>query len=105
MEKNIGFFYSHNAKHETDASFNFTAEYRQDIAGQNGKDGVNLGINYVKKFWGACGFLIWKNQKCLNPDGSQKNIQKLINDKADSPNHKHGLRYDLKLDMFVPIEK
>ena len=65
----------------------------------------NLGINFVKKFWGACEFLIWKNQKCLNPDGSQKNIQKLINDKAESTNHKQGLRYDLKLDMFVPIEK
>ena len=64
IEKNLGFFYNHDSDHELDASWNFKAEYRQDISGIAGNDGVNLGLNYVKKFSGACGFLFWKNPKC-----------------------------------------
>ena len=48
-EKNLGFFYNHTPKNDMDASFNFSAEYRQDISGQNGHDGVALGFNYIKK--------------------------------------------------------
>ena len=65
-EKNIGFFYNHTPTHDLDASWNFSAEYRQDVAGQAGNDGINVGFNYVKKFSGACGFLFWKNPKCYN---------------------------------------
>jgi len=32
-------------------------------------------------------------------------MQKLIDGDVTENNNKHGLRYDLKLDMFVPIEK
>jgi hypothetical protein len=49
-EKNLGFFYSKTPDHDIDVSFNFTAEYRQDISGQNGKDAVNLTMSYIKKF-------------------------------------------------------
>ena len=30
-EKNLGFFYSKTPEHDLDATFNFTAEYRQDV--------------------------------------------------------------------------
>ena len=70
-EKNLGFFYSKTPEHDLDATFNFSAEYRQDVSGQAGSDGIQLGMNYVKKFSGACGFLFWKNPKCYNSDGTK----------------------------------
>ena len=106
-EKNFGFFYSKAPEHDLDASFNFSAEYRQDVSGQNGKDGVNLAMNYVKKFNGACGFLFWKNPKCYNADGSKKDMKALYAAQGKEPDQltKHGLVYDLETDMFVPIKK
>ena len=107
-EKNFGFFYNKQSAHDLDSSFSFSAEYRQDVSGQEGKDGVNLGLNYVKKFSGACGFLFWKNPKCYNADGTKKDIQALYNNsqgkEVDSLT-KHGLVYDLETDKFVPIKK
>jgi len=108
-EKNIGFFYNHTPTHDTDATFNFTAEYRQDIAGVNGNDGVELGMNYVKKFWGSCKFLWMKNPKCYTKDANGKEVltadmQKLMfGHNNDNSATKHGLVYDMKKDMFVPI--
>ena len=83
-EKNLGFFYSKTPEHDLDASFNFTAEYRQDIAGQDGEDGIQLGVNYIKKLILSCGIpdtgiklldkkLGWaKNTKCYNNNGIRK---------------------------------
>lgn len=107
-EKNIGFFYNHTPTHDTDASFNFTAEYRQDIAGVNGEDGVVLGVNYVKKFWGACKFLWMKNPRCYEKDENGKEVltadmQNLMFGTSKSNSTQHGLVYDMKTDMFVPI--
>mgnify|MGYP003135548881 CR=1 FL=1 len=103
-EKNIGFFYSKTPEHDLDATFNFSAEYRQDVSGQDGKDGINLGLNYVKKFSGACGFLFWKNPKCYNDDGTKKDIKAMYAGTNDVSNAEtHGLRYDLETDKFVPI--
>ena len=107
-EKNIGFFFNHTPTHDTDASFNFTAEYRQDIAGVNGNDGVELGMNYVKKFWGACKFLWMKNPKCYTKDANGKDVltaqhQKMMFGHNNNNATKHGLVYDMKTDMFVPI--
>tara|TARA_R110001606_G_C14992716_1_gene606030 strand:- start:167 stop:577 length:411 start_codon:yes stop_codon:yes gene_type:complete len=104
-EKNLGFFYNKTADHDLDASFNFTAEYRQDVAGQDGKDGVNLAMNYVKKFSGACGFLWMKNPKCYNEDGSKKDTKAMYANNGDDNLTKHGLVYDLETDKFVPINK
>ena len=106
-EKNFGFFYNKTSDNDLDASFNFSAEYRQDIAGQDGKDGINLGLNYVKKFSGACGFLFWKNPKCYNEDGSKKDMKALYAAQGKEPDQltKHGLVYDLEKDMFVPIKQ
>jgi hypothetical protein len=108
-EKNIGFFYNHTPTHDTDATFNFTAEYRQDIAGVNGNDGMQLGMNYVKKFWGACKFLWMKNPKCYTKDTNGKQVLTETHKKLmfghDNNNNatNHGLVYDMKKDMFVPI--
>lgn len=101
-EKNIGFFYNKAGEDELDASFNFTAEYRTDKSGVANNDGVELGMNFVKKFAGSCKFLWMKNPKCFDEDGNMKpNLYGKTVDNAT----KHGLVYDLETDKFVPIKK
>ena len=105
-EKNLGFFYNKTPEHDLDATFKFSAEYRQDVSGQDGADGVNLAMNYVKKFNIACGFFIWKNSKCYNTDGSKKNMKDLYASKGNKDQlTRHKLVYDLETDKFVPIRK
>ena len=101
-EKNLGFFYSKSGADELDASFNFTAEYRMDKSGVANNDGVELAMNYVKKFAGNCKFLWMKNPKCFDKDGNMKS--NLFGTSIDNAT-KHGLVYDLKTDKFVPIKK
>ena len=101
-EKNIGFFYSKSGADELDASFNFTAEYRMDKSGVANNDGVEVGMNFVKKFAGNCKFLWMKNPKCFDNDGNMKT--NLFGNTVDY-NAKHGLVYDLETDKFVPIKK
>jgi hypothetical protein len=108
-EKNIGFYLNHTPEHDTDAAYNFTAEYRQDVAGESGKDGINLAMNYTKKFWGSCKFLWMKNPKCYTKDDNGKEVLTaeskalMFGNNATDSATKLGLRYDLKTDMFVPI--
>ena len=109
IEKDIGFFFSHTPKDDMDASFNFKAEYRQDIAGVNGQDGVNLAFNFVKKLNTNCKFLWMKNPRCYTKNSNGKEVLK-ANLYGDSRNNNsialtHGLVYDLETDKFVPIEK
>jgi hypothetical protein len=101
-EKNIGFFYSHEPKDTFDAGFNFTAEYRMDKSGVANNDGVEVGMNFVKKFAGSCKFLWMKNPKCFDKDGNMK--PNLFGKSVDNAT-KHGLVYDLETDKFVPIKK
>jgi len=108
-EKNIGFYFNHTPTHDTDAAYKFTAEYRQDVAGQSDKDGVNLAMNYTKKFWGSCKFLWMKNPKCYTKDEDGKQVltaqhQAMMfgNNDIDTATM-HGLKYDLKTDKFIPI--
>lgn len=101
-EKNIGFFYSKTSNDELDASFNFTAEYRMDKSGVANNDGVEVGMNFVKKFAGNCKFLWMKNPKCFDNDGNMK--ADLFGKHTDNAT-KHGLVYDLETDKFVPIKK
>jgi hypothetical protein len=105
-EKNLGFYYSKTPDYDLSASFNFTAEYRQDVAGQSGKDGINLAMNYVKKFNGGCKFLWMKNPKCFEKDTTGKEIMKsnLFGGNREDNATSHGLVYDLKTDKFIPIE-
>ena len=105
-EKNIGFFYNHNPDNITDATFNFSAEYRQDISGVAGNDGVHVGMNYAKKFFGACKFLWKKNPKCYDKNGNLKpEIMALMNGTATQSIDRHGLVYDMKTDKFIQAEK
>lgn len=101
-EKNIGFFYSKAGADDLDASFNFTAEYRTDKSGVANNDGVEVGMNLVKKFAGNCKFLWMKNPKCFNKDGDMKAD---LFGKSTGNATKHGLVYDLETDKFVPIKK
>jgi hypothetical protein len=101
-EKNLGFFYSKSGADELDASFNFTAEYRMDKSGVANNDGVEVGMNLVKKFAGNCKFLWMKNPKCFDKDGNMK--ADLFGKSVDNAT-KHGLVYDLETDKFVPIKK
>ena len=101
-EKNIGFFYNKSGADELDASFNFTAEYRMDKSGVANNDGVEVGMNFVKKFAGNCKFLWMKNPKCFDEDGNMK--ANLFGKSTDNAT-KHGLVYDLETDKFVPIKK
>ena len=101
-EKNLGFFYSKSGEDELDASFNFTAEYRMDKSGVANNDGVELGMNFVKKFAGSCKFLWMKNPKCFDKDG---NIKPNLFGKSVDNATKHGLVYDLETDKFVQIKK
>ena len=105
-EKNVGFFYNHNPDNITDATFNFSAEYRQDISGVAGNDGVHVGMNYAKKFFGACKFLWKKNPKCYDKNGNLKpEIMALMNGTATQTIDRHGLVYDMKTDKFIQVEK
>ena len=101
-EKNIGFFYNKAGEDELDASFNFTAEYRMDKSGVANNDGVEVGMNFVKKFAGNCKFLWMKNPKCFDKDGNMKS--NLFGKTVDNAT-KHGLVYDLETDKFIPIKK
>jgi hypothetical protein len=101
-EKNIGFFYSKAGADELDASFNFTAEYRMDKSGVANNDGIELGMNFVKKFAGSCKFLWMKNPKCFDESG---NIKADLFGKSVDNATKHGLVYDLETDKFIPINK
>jgi len=101
-EKNIGFYYNKSGEEELDASFNFTAEYRMDKSGVANNDGVEVGMNFVKKFAGSCKFLWMKNPKCFDEDGNMK--ANLFGKNTDNAT-KHGLVYDLQTDKFVPIKK
>ena len=118
-EKNFGFFFAHQPADDFDATFSFSAEYRQDVAGQEGEDGVQVGLKYFKRLNLACGIpntgiklldkkLGWaKNPKCFNEDGTPIDMKKLYAAQNGTINNaeKHGLQYDLEKDMFVPIEE
>ena len=101
-EKNIGFYYNKSGEKELDASFNFTAEYRMDKSGVANNDGVEVGMNFVKKFAGSCKFLWMKNPKCFDEDG---NMKADLFGTSTSNATKHGLVYDLETDKFIPIKK
>ena len=101
-EKNIGFYYNKSGEEELDASFNFTAEYRMDKSGVANNNGVELGLNFVKKFAGSCKFLWMKNPKCFDKDGKMK--ADLFGKNTDNATA-HGLVYDLETDKFIPIKK
>ena len=71
-----------------DSAFNLKAEYRQNIAGVEGNNGVTLGFNFVKKLHTNCKFLWMKNPKCFTKDKNGKQVLKADiynNKKTDTP--------------------
>ena len=90
-----------------DASFNFKAEYRKNISGVAGQDGVNLAFQYIKKLNTNCKFLWMKNPKCFEISENGEEILKanLYHNNNEDNTTKHGLVYDLKTDKFIPINK
>ena len=68
-----------------DSGFNFKAEYRQNIAGVNGNDGINVGFNYIKKLNTNCKFLWMKNPKCFEKDKNGKMVMKDIYNNNETP--------------------
>ena len=102
QERNIGFFYNHIPTNDLDASFNFTAEYRQNISGVADNNGIQVGMNYAKKFFGSCKFLWMKNPKCYDKNGKMKStIKNLMQGTTPTNFEKHGLVYDMKTDKFI----
>jgi subtilisin family serine protease len=103
-EKNIGFYFNHEPTDTFDSGIKFTTEYRQDIAGQSGKDGMNFTLQFAKKLKTACKFLWMKNPKCFKKDENGEQVLK-ANLFGETTNNAttHGLKYDLRTDMFVPI--
>jgi hypothetical protein len=104
-EKNIGFYFKHEPTDAFDPGFKFATEYRQDIAGESGRDGLNFTVNFAKKLKTACGMLWMKNPKCYETDpvtGKEVMKSNLFGASVDNATA-HGLRYDLKTDKFVPI--
>ena len=45
-----------------------------------------------------------KNPKCYDEDGNKKDMKTMFSNNNDY-NSQHGLVYDMKTDMFVPIKK
>ena len=72
FERNYGFYYSIDPENNNSYGLKFKAEYRQNISGIENKNGINLGINYVKKLNTNCKFLWMKNPKCFDENGKFK---------------------------------
>lgn len=49
-ERNIGLYYTDKANEELDWNFRVNTEYRNNIAGQNGKNDFGFGLYVDKKF-------------------------------------------------------
>ena len=84
QEVNYGIYYGKDKLGEMDSGWNFKAELRQNIAGVNGNDGVNVGFNYVKKLHTNCKFLWMKNPKCFEKDSNGKLVMKDFNKNTDT---------------------
>lgn len=87
QEINYGIYYGKDKLGEMDSGFNFKAEYRHNIAGVDGNNGVNVGFNYIKKLNTNCKFLWMKNPRCFEKDANGKMVMKdMYNNKTnDTP--------------------
>jgi subtilisin family serine protease len=77
-EKNLGLYYTEQGNTDLDWSIRFNTELRNNIAGEPGKKGVELGMTFEKKFWGSCGFGPWLNMKefCVKMREDEENFKK-----------------------------
>jgi hypothetical protein len=49
-EKNLGLYYTDSGQSETDWKMKYNAEYRNNVAGQSGKNGLEFAIQVERKF-------------------------------------------------------
>jgi len=77
-ERNLGFYYTQNGETDLDWNIRFNTEFRNNLAGESGKNGVGFGITVEKRFWGSCGFGPWLNMKefCVKMREDEENFKK-----------------------------
>lgn len=77
-ERNLGFYYTENGETDLDWNIRFSTEFRNNLAGEPGKNGVGFGIQVEKRFWGSCGFGPWLNMKefCVKMREDEENFKK-----------------------------
>ena len=77
-ERNLGFYYTQNGETDLDWNVRFNTEFRNNLAGESGKNGVGFGITVEKRFWGSCGFGPWLNMKefCVKMREDEDNFKK-----------------------------
>jgi subtilisin family serine protease len=77
-ERNLGFYYTQNGETDLDWNVRFNTEFRNNLAGESGKNGVGFGITVEKRFWGSCGFGPWLNMKefCVKMREDEENFKK-----------------------------
>lgn len=77
-ERNLGFYYTENGETDLDWNVRFNTEFRNNLAGEPGKNGVGFGITVEKRFWGSCGFGPWLNMKefCVKMREDEENFKK-----------------------------
>ena len=77
-ERNLGLYYTENGETDLDWNVRFNTEFRNNLAGESGKNGVGFGITVEKRFWGSCGFGPWLNMKefCVKMREDEDNFKK-----------------------------
>ena len=77
-ERNLGFYYTENGETDLDWNVRFNTEFRNNLAGESGKNGIGFGITVEKRFWGSCGFGPWLNMKefCVKMREDEDNFKK-----------------------------
>ena len=77
-ERNLGFYYTEHGETDLDWNVRFNTEFRNNLAGESGKNGVGFGITVEKRFWGSCGFGPWLNMKefCVKMREDEENFKK-----------------------------
>ena len=77
-ERNLGFYYTEKGETDLDWNVRFNTEFRNNLAGEPGKNGIGFGITVEKRFWGSCGFGPWLNMKefCVKMREDEENFKK-----------------------------
>ena len=77
-ERNLGFYYTENGETDLDWNVRFNTEFRNNLAGESGTNGVGFGITVEKRFWGSCGIGPWLNMKefCVKMREDEDNFKK-----------------------------
>ena len=77
-ERTLGLYYTEQGTTDLDWNVKFNTEFRNNLAGESGKNGVGFGVTFEKKFWGSCGFGPWLNMKefCVKMREDEESFKK-----------------------------